>query len=126
MTTMVCFQSADARYCIPVQVTRGVKPTAGLVALPAAGSDVAGLVPGDPPLTVIAALGPGGGQILVVEAGDTTFGLLVDTVTGLRRIADEEIRPAPGGQARPLICGTVDDHGELILVADPIALASRL
>jgi chemotaxis signal transduction protein len=118
MTTMVCFQSADARYCIPVQVTRGVKPTAGLVALPAAGND--------PPLTVIAALGPGGGQILVVEAGDTTFGLLVDTVTGLRRIADEEIRPAPGGQARPLICGTVDDHGELILVADPIALASRL
>src|SRR4051794_15257801 len=100
MTTMVHFRSAGAAYCLPVQAARGVRPATGLLALPAPGTDVAGIIPGDPPLTVIAPLGGTGHQILVVESVGKTFGLLVDTVTGLRRVADSEICGAPDGQQR--------------------------
>jgi CheW-like domain len=126
VTTMVWFKSGGATYCMPVAATRGVRLSASLVGLPAPGTDVAGIIPGDPPLTVIAPLGAGGSQILVVEAGDMTFGLLVDAVTGLRRVAEQDIRSAPQGQHEPLVCGTVDDGDDLVLVTDPAALAGRL
>jgi chemotaxis signal transduction protein len=64
--------------------------------------------------------------VLVIEAGGKKFGLLVDVVSGLRRLATADIRPAPDGQARPLVSGTVDAGDGLILVADPVALAARL
>ena len=117
MTTMVCFESAGTAYCIPVQATRAVRRTAGMVALPAPGPDIAGILPGKPPLTV---------QVLVVEAGEKTFGLLVDTVPGLRRITDTDISPPPAGQGRALVCGTIDTGDQLVLVTDPSALAGRL
>jgi chemotaxis signal transduction protein len=126
MTTMVCFQSSGAAYCMPVQTTRAVRPATGLILLPAARPDVAGIIPGDPPLTVIAPLGAGGGQILVIDTGERIFGLLVDAVTGLRRVDDDDIRLAPDGQDRELITGTFDSEGELVMVTSPNALAARL
>lgn len=126
MTTMVCFQSAGTEYCMPVDSTRAVRRTFGMVTLPAAGPDIAGVLPGVPPLTVISALGTGGTHVLVVEAGEKTFGLLVDAVTGLRRITDADISPPPEGQDRPLVCGTILSEDQLVLVTDPNALAGRL
>jgi chemotaxis signal transduction protein len=126
MTTMVHFQSAGTAYCMPVDATRAVRRTTGMIALPAPGPDIVGILPGEPPLTVISPLGTGGTHVLIVSAGDKTFGLLVDTVTGLRRVPDADIRPPPAGQDRPLICGTIHTGTELILVADPNALAGRL
>jgi chemotaxis signal transduction protein len=126
MTTVVCFHCAGASYCLPVDSIRSVRLSDDIVALPAASTDVAGVIPGDPPLTVIAPLHGGGGQILVLEVGKATFGLLVDGVTGLRRIAEAEIHPAPTGQSLPLIRGTVNSGTGLLLVADQAALASRL
>jgi len=125
-TTMVCFQSAGTAYCMPVQATRAVRRTSGMVALPAPGPDIAGILPGEPPLTVLSALGVNGTQVLVVEAGEKTFGLLVEAVTGLRRITDSDICPPPAGQSRSLVCGTIDAGGQLVLVTDPDALAGRL
>jgi len=126
MTTMVFFRADGNCYCLPVEATRAVRPASGIVALPAARPDIAGVIPGRPPMTVISALGAAGSQILVIESGDTTFGLLVDSVTGLRRIATADIHAAPTGQDRVLICGTIDNEGELVLVTDPVALAARL
>jgi chemotaxis signal transduction protein len=126
MMTMVIFRSAGAAYAIPVQVTRAVRPADGMVALPAPASDVAGIIPGDPPLTVISPLGSGGTHVLVLEADSKTFGLLVDEVTGLIRLADVGVCQAPRGQARPFISGTIDDDGQLVLIADARALAGRL
>jgi chemotaxis signal transduction protein len=126
MKTMVHFESGGTAYCLPVDAARGVRPATGLVRLPAPGTDVAGIVPGDPPLTVIAPLGGGGNQVLVVESLGKTFGLLVDSVTGLRRVADAEIRTAPDGQERALVCGTITNGEELVMVTDPAALAGRL
>lgn len=126
MTTMVCFKSAGAAYCLPVEAARAVRTSSGILALPGARPDIVGIVPGQPPLTVISVLGNGGKHILVVETGDTTFGLLVDAVIGLRRIDAADIRPAPTGQERAFISGTIDTDGEMVLVADPVALAAWL
>ena len=126
MTTMVCFVSAGTDYCLPVEAARAVRPARGMIALPAGRPDVTGIVPGDPPLSVISVLGSGGRHILVIETAGKRFGLLVDAVSGLRRIDEADIRPAPDGQSRPLVAGTIDAGDGLILVADPVALADRL
>lgn len=129
METMVRFESDGTAYCLPLQVTRSVRTAEGLTPLPEPAAEVAGLIPDDPPLPVISPLGATGttgAQIVVVEVGDRTFGLLVDQVTGLCRVDPAEIRPAPHGQERPLVCGTVHADGRLILVADALALGARL
>ena len=126
MTTMVCFTAARAEYCLPVQVARSVRTADEMVSLPDPNPDVAGMLPGDPPLTVISPLHSERGHILVIEAGNKTFGLLVDAVTGLRRINDADLGPPPEGQGRPLISGTLYSDGRMILVADPSALAGQL
>ena len=126
MLTMVCFQAGGSAYCVPLHATRSVRTTEELVALPDPAIDVVGVLPGDPPLTVISPLSSEGGHILVMEADDKPFGLLVDVVTGLRRFDEAAVRPAPGGQDRTLVSGTLDADGQLVLVADPSALAGRL
>jgi chemotaxis signal transduction protein len=126
VTTMVCFTAARAEYCLPVQAARSVRTADAMILLPDPNPDVAGMLPGDPPLTVISPLHSERGQILVIEAGDKTFGLLVDAVTGLRRINDADLGPPPEGQGRPLISGTLYRDGRLVLVADPSALAGQL
>jgi chemotaxis signal transduction protein len=126
MTTMVQFEAGGTTYCLPVEATRGVRPATGIVALPAPGADVAGIVPGDPPLTVIAPLGDGGSHVLIVESEGTTFGLLVDAVIGLRRISRDDVTAAPSGQRRPLVHGTISSADGLVLVTDATALAGRL
>ena len=126
MITMVCFTAAGTAYCLPVRATRSVGTTEGMVELPDPAPEVSGILPGDPSLTVISPLGATGTRILVLEVGDKTFGLLVDEVTGLQRIDDADIRPSPRGQDRSLIAGTLDNAGQLVLVADATALAGRL
>ena len=123
---MICFSSAGTVYCLPVEAARAVRRADGMVPLPAARPDVTGIIPGDPPLTVLSPLGPGGRHILVVETGGKRFGLLVDAVSGLRRIDDADIRHAPEGQDRTLVSGTIDTGDGLILVTDPAALGERL
>ena len=61
-----------------------------------------------------------------METGGAKFGLLVDSVTGLRRIDDSDIHPAPDGQDRALVSGTIDSDGDLVFVTDPDAFAARL
>lgn len=126
MTTMVCFVSAGAAYCVPVEAARAVRPARGVVTLPSGRPDVTGILPGDPPLSVLSLLGPGGRHILVLETNGKRFGLLVEAVSGLRRIDEADIRPAPDGQERRLVSGTIDADDGLILVADPAAMAERL
>jgi len=126
LTTMVCFQAAGSAYCVPLQAARSVRTTDDLVALPDPAADVVGVLPGDPPLTVISPLRSEGRHILVMEADNKSFGLLVDVVTGLERFDDADVRPAPEGQDRTLVSGTVEAGGRFVLVADPGALAGRL
>ena len=123
---MVHFEAAGTQYCLPVEATRSVRTTDGIIALPDPAAGVAGIIPGDPPLTVISPFRSNGPHVLVIEADGRTFGLLVDAVTGLRRIDDIDIRPAPLGQDHPLISGILDTDGNLVLVADQSVLARQL
>jgi chemotaxis signal transduction protein len=126
MTTMVCFDAGGAAYCLPVTEARAVRRATGIIEIPGARFNVSGIIPGDPPLSVISPLGKGGDHVLVVEAGDQTFGLQVDEVTGLRQVDEADIRPAPPGQDRALISGTIDTSGRLVMVTSASALAALL
>lgn len=123
MRTMVQFSVGGSDYCLPVDATRAVRSAAGLIALPGPVPDVAGLLTGDPPLTVLSPFGGGGKRIIVVQVGDLMYGLLVETVTGLRRVDETHIRAAPRGQRRKLVSGSIDIDGQLVLVTDPAAMA---
>ena len=123
---MVRFTAAKAEYCLPVQAARSVLTTEGMISLPDPNPDVAGMMPGDPPLTVISPLHGERGQILVIQVDGKIFGLLVDLVSGLERVDDADIGPPPDGQSRPLICGTLHSEGRLVMVADPSALVGQL
>lgn len=126
METMVRFDSGGTAYGVPLLSARSVRTTEGLIPLPEPAAGVAGLIPGNPPLTVISPLRATGGHILVMEAGQKRFGLLVDRVTGICRVAEDEIRPAPEGQDRSLVSGSFDSEGVLVLIADPIELGAQL
>jgi len=119
MRTMVEFQASGVRYCLPVETTRAVRSTVGMVALPSPQPNVAGLLPGDPPLTVLAPYGTYGDHVIVLHVDDLDCGLLVESVTGLRRIDENDIRPAPRGQEKALVSGSIVIDGEMVLLADP-------
>jgi len=126
MKTMVCFRTQQGRFAMPVESTLSVRKVDGLVDLPSPAAEIVGVLPGDPPLSVLSSLGAGANHVLVVVADDVRFGLHVSEVLGVRRFQDEEIGPPPQGQANELIAGMLHEGGELVLVADPRALAARL
>jgi chemotaxis signal transduction protein len=126
MRTMVQFLASGAAYFVPVEATRAVRSADGMLALPAPSSNVAGLLPGDPPLTVMSPLGSDGHQIIVLQVDGILCGLLVDSVNGLRRVDETQLRAAPRGQEREFISGSATIDGQLFLLADPIALAAGL
>jgi chemotaxis signal transduction protein len=123
---MVHFYKSGTIYFLPVEVTREVRSLAGLVPLPAPSDHVAGLLSGDPPLTVLAPFGAGGRRIIVVQVEGLAFGLLVDIVRGLRRVDETLFRTAPRGQERPLVSGTIDVDGQLVLVTDAVAMGALI
>jgi len=126
MKTMVCFRTTQGRYALPVESTLSVRTIEGLVDLPSPRVDVVGVLPGDPPLSVLACLGGGGDHVIVVVADGVRYGLQVLEVHGVRRFEDDQIGPPPKGQQGGLIVGTVSGADELTLVADADALAARL
>lgn len=126
MRTMVCFRTAQGQFALPVESTLSVRSIDGLVELPSAGADTVGVLPGDPPLSVLSTLGAGGDHVLVVVSDDLRYGLHVLQVLGVRRFDDGQIGPPPKGQSDGLISGTISAPGELVLVADARALAARL
>jgi chemotaxis signal transduction protein len=126
MTTVVHFRTGGGRYCVPVEAARAVRLLTGLVPLPSPRAGVVGILPAEPPITVLSLLGGGSGHVLILAANGQTFGLLVEEVTGLSRIDAATIALAPEGQDQTLISGVISGDDGLVLVADPGALAERL
>ena len=126
MRTLVCFRTGEGRFALPIESTLSVTTTEGLVNLPAPRADVIGVLPRDPPLSVLASLGGGGGHVLVLVSQGVRYGLQVTEVFGVRRFDDDQVGPAPKGQQGELISGTVGGADELTLIVDPTALAARL
>lgn len=126
MKTMVCFRTSQGRFALPVESTLSIRTIEGMVDLPAPRADIAGVLPGDPPLSVLSALGTGGDHVVVVVADDVRFGLQVLEVIGVRKYDDSTIGPPPNGQDGNLISGTLEGRDAITLVADAQALALRL
>ena len=126
MKTLVCFRTAEGRFALPIESTLSVTTTDGLVNLPAPRADVIGVLPSDPPLSVLASLGNGGSHVLVLIEQGVRYGLQVVEVFGVQRFEDDQVGPAPMGQQGELISGTVGGAEELTLIVDPTALAARL
>jgi chemotaxis signal transduction protein len=126
MKTMLCFRTAEGRFALPIESTLSVRTIEGMVSLPAPRPDVAGLLPGDPPLSVLASFGTGGDHVLVFTSEGVRYGLCVLEVVGVRRFDDDQVGPPPEGQQGELISGTLYGSDELTLVVDPQALVARL
>jgi chemotaxis signal transduction protein len=77
-------------------------------------------------MTVLSVLGEPGDHVIVIEEGGLTFGLLVEQVTGVHTVDDEEIGPPPPGQDRVTVSGVLADGDGLVLLLDCSALRVRL
>jgi chemotaxis signal transduction protein len=134
MKTLVFFRAGDGRYAVPVESTLGVRPATGLVPLPRPAEGVVGLLPGNPPLSVVSlvndrhesgrASGGAAGHILLLTAGEQRAGLLVDAVTRVARVPASNIGGPPAGQALELVAGLLEVDGDLVMLADVAALIS--
>jgi len=124
---VVRFRTGAGDFAVPVDHVREVRSPKGMADLPAHIPGVAGLLRIDhEALTVLSVLGTGDRQVLVLQPGTRRFGVLVDEVTGVARIEDEAVGPAPPGQAEDLILGVVEIGDDLVLMLDAAALERRL
>ena len=126
MKTMVCFRTSKGRFALPVESTLAVRTIEGLVTLPSPRDDIVGVLPGNPPLTVLATLGAGGDRVLIGVSEGVRYGLHVIEVLGVQRFEDDQVGPRPSGQHDDLIAGTISGDDELTLIVDSRALAARL
>jgi chemotaxis signal transduction protein len=123
MPSVVRFRAGDGEFAVMVDQTREVRTTEGLMALPEAAPSVVGLLTrGEEALTVVAPLGMGGNQVLVLEpspaAESRAFGVLVHEVIGVTSVADDQVGPPPDGQAGGLVSGVIWDQGRLVMLVD--------
>lgn len=133
MTTIVRFRADHRQYAVPVEHVTEVRSASDLTPLPESRAGVAGLMRrGDDAITVLSVVGDhrdAGEHIIVIDEGGLTFGLLVDQVTGVHVVADDQIGPVPPGQDRETVVGVLtprDASDEIVLVLDCAALRGRL
>ncbi|MEO5899962.1 MAG: chemotaxis protein CheW [Ilumatobacteraceae bacterium] len=126
MKTLVRFRTGSGTFAVPVEATTAVRAAAGLVTLPGCRDDVVGLLPGEPPITVLSTLGCGRDHILVIAVDDVVFGLLVEEVLGVQAVEEATIGARPEGQDEEYITGTISGPDGLTLIVDPVVLAGRL
>ena len=133
MTTIVRFNADHRQYAVPVDHVTEVCSASDLTPLPESRAGVAGLMRrGDDAITVLSMAGarPASGEhIIVLDEGGLTFGLLVDEVTGVQTLTEDEIGRVPPGQDRETVVGvfTPQEAGdEIVLVLDCAALRGRL
>jgi len=127
MKSVVRFRTGDGVYAVPVENAREVLAPTGLTPLPSPHPDVAGLLEREGgALTILSALGAGRQHVLVLDAGDRPFGLLVEEVMGVDRIDETALAPPPAGQHDPVIAGVIDSGHGMVLLVDVANLAGRL
>ncbi|HVF73922.1 MAG TPA: chemotaxis protein CheW [Acidimicrobiales bacterium] len=127
MRQLVRFRTSAGSYAVPVEHAREVRSGDGLRPLPSPRAGVAGVVSrGDDAVPVLDSLGGGGGHILMLEAGNNVFGLLVEQVTGVESFGDDAVAPPPPGQDDAVIAGVVQEGDVMVLVVDVPVLAQSL
>ncbi len=128
MTALVCFATPDGQRCaLDVHDAGAVVRFATLEPLPAPRAGVLGLLrSGEELLPVLGAAGARGRHVVVVHATAGRFGLLVDEVTAVVRVREEQLGPPPRGQERPVVRAIAGGAGAGALVLDPDVLGEGL
>jgi chemotaxis signal transduction protein len=117
MTTVVSFRSGGQDWAVPLDRVQRVVGGRGLLPLPDPRPGVAGLLHRDGhTVTVVSPLGGGQpGQVLVLDGGGTSIGLLVDEVVGIERVQEAGGAPLPG-QRSPLVAAVLPGARPLLLL----------
>ena len=120
------FRTRRGEYALPVEQVSEIRRATDLTLLPAAQTGVAGVIRrGDDVLTVLSVLGESGDHVVVVDDAGRLFGVLVDEVTGVHRIDEVDVGPAPGGHDGAVAGAIVEDDG-VVLMLDAAALRGRV
>jgi chemotaxis signal transduction protein len=123
VSTVLRFLSAGGQYAVPIEHCREVRPATQVQPLPASRPGVVGMLPWrDRALSVVSPLGPRGGQVIILDAGDRPFALLVDEVIGVERLDAPAAGPPPPGQELPLIAAAATRDDQLLLLVDVAAV----
>lgn len=124
---MVRFATGSGPWAVGVEHAVEVRPASAVRTLPSCLPEVAGVIDRDgTAVPVVRTLGDDGRHVLVVRAGSLTVGIIVEEVTGVVRVRQDAIGPAPAGQHDPLIGATVRDGAELTFLVDVDELARSL
>jgi chemotaxis signal transduction protein len=127
VSSVVRFRTADGEFAVAVEDAREVRTTSGMLPVPTPGPDVVGfLAHDDRSLTVVAPLGAGRDQVLVLDPEGQPFGLLVEEVTGVTTLDEADVGPPPAGQSGDFVSGVVAGADGLVLLVDARALARTL
>jgi chemotaxis signal transduction protein len=120
MTTVVSFRSGGQDWAVPLDRVQRVVGGRGLLPLPDPRPGVAGLLHRDGhTVTVVSPLGGGQpGQVLVLDGGGTSIGLLVDEVVGIERVQEAGTAP-PAGQRSPLVAAVLPGGGRCCCSTSP-------
>jgi chemotaxis signal transduction protein len=125
MMTVVSFRAGGRDWAVAIDRVQQVLGARSLLPLPDPKPGVAGLLYRDgQTVTVVSPLDAARGQVLVLEGGGTTIGLLVDEVVGIERVQEDGGAP-PAGQRWPLVAGVLAGPKPLLLV-DVAALTGWL
>jgi chemotaxis signal transduction protein len=125
MMTVVSFRSGGRDWAVAIDRVQQVLGARDLLPLPDPKPGVAGLLYRDgQTVTVVSPLDAARGQVLVLEDGGTTVGLLVDEVVGIERVPEDGGTP-PAGQRWPLVAGVLAGPKPLLLL-DVAALTGWL
>src|SRR5829696_4000375 len=116
-TTVVSFRSGGQDWAVALERVQRVLGARGVLPLPDPRPGVAGLLHRDGrTVTVVSPLGGGqAGQVLVLDDGASSIGLLVDEVVGIERVQEEPGAP-PAGQRSPLVAGVLPGARPLLLL----------
>jgi chemotaxis signal transduction protein len=127
MTTVVRFRVPTGEYALPVEHVVEVRSSGGITPLPEPRPGIVGLLrQDDDALTVLSILGEPGDHVIVIDEGGVTFGLLVEEVTRVHAVADDQIGPPPPGQDGTMVSGVLVGEDGLVLLLDCVALRGRL
>jgi chemotaxis signal transduction protein len=125
VTTVVSFRSGGQDWAVALDRVQRVLAAMSVLPYPDPKPGVAGLLYRDgDTVPVVSPLGAAGGQVLVLDDGGTSIGLLVDEVVGIERVQGEA-GPPPAGQRSPLVAGVLAGRSPLLLL-DVAALTGWL
>ncbi len=133
------FRLGGEEYAVPIELVREVLKAPPITEVPRAPAHVVGVVTVRGEVVAVfdprrrlglapAALLEGEGRIVLVDAGEGTYGLLVDAVSKVVRLPRGSVEPCPQGirgASAECLVGIGREDGRLFTVLDLVALLRR-